>query len=279
MLASILPGLRDFRTPFLVGCLWFLGLWLWFGGDVLLPKNHPGNEAMNRLVSLSDLLGPHVTIAAIGVAAYLVGSLLTLEAPPPRPRRVLEETIPREGRRPKNKWKVIVTKTSNPAPPSVRFWLERMLDERKVRPILGEINGEPVENHFNAIEAHLQQEFTELIVRMKTHHQSLFNDFDRETSEASLRMSIALPLAMISIVLAFVGSPWWLFGLLGAIIFFYIGIRDYDRAALNVWTALTSNLIESDTVRPTIDELAAINVRELEEQELLDRERRRLGLS
>jgi hypothetical protein len=77
MLASLLPGLRDVRTPLTVGYLWLFTAWLVFGEHV--PKSRPsGNGLVAQLFDLGGLLGKVAPIAALSFIAYLLGALLTI---------------------------------------------------------------------------------------------------------------------------------------------------------------------------------------------------------
>ena len=85
MLASILPGLREVRTPLAVGYLWLLNLWLWWGNK--LPRQAPEDSewsAASRIFELSGWLGKGATVAAVSFAAYLLGSLILLPYTPSR---------------------------------------------------------------------------------------------------------------------------------------------------------------------------------------------------
>jgi hypothetical protein len=76
MLASLLPGLRDVRTPLTVGYLWLFILWLWFADK--WPSERPRDDgAIARIFDVQTLLGSSVMIAALSFVAYVLGSLLT----------------------------------------------------------------------------------------------------------------------------------------------------------------------------------------------------------
>src|SRR5690554_6799109 len=80
MLASLLPGLRDVRTPLTVGYLWLVLLYLWFADR--LPHERPdGDGVLSRLFDLSAFVGLSVTLAATSFVAYLVGALTTIPTP------------------------------------------------------------------------------------------------------------------------------------------------------------------------------------------------------
>ena len=75
MLASLLPGLRDLRTPLAVGYLWVVALWLllhdWWPESV-----EAATGPTKFLYELSALLGSAATLAALSFVVYLLGSML-----------------------------------------------------------------------------------------------------------------------------------------------------------------------------------------------------------
>lgn len=75
MLAAILPGLRDLRTPLVAGYLYLLLAWLLLRDSVF--RSAANSEWGQRLSELSNLLGVSATAAAVSFAAYLVGSVLS----------------------------------------------------------------------------------------------------------------------------------------------------------------------------------------------------------
>lgn len=74
MLSTILPGVREIRTPLVTGCLWFAVVWL------ALAPTLRASESTDRLLERTRLLDlPQPLLNAAGlVVAYLVGSLLTV---------------------------------------------------------------------------------------------------------------------------------------------------------------------------------------------------------
>src|SRR5690242_12607993 len=77
MLSSLLPGLRDVRTPLMVGYSWLLIGWLIFAGK--LPSHRaPGKGAIAHLLDLSKLVGCSATLVPLSVVAYIVGAILTI---------------------------------------------------------------------------------------------------------------------------------------------------------------------------------------------------------
>ncbi|MCC2307689.1 hypothetical protein [Cellulomonas chengniuliangii] len=88
-LSAVLPGLRDFRTPFVVGCLWLL-----VGQISAAPAVQylATSEPIQRVGALVDDWPQGFRFGAMGFVAYLVG-LLALGV-----GEWLERRLPRKGR-------------------------------------------------------------------------------------------------------------------------------------------------------------------------------------
>src|SRR5687768_7664884 len=82
MLAGLLPGLRQVRTPLAVGYMWLLVLWLLFADD--LPRNPTDGSLISRVFELGGFFGKAAVVATLSFVAYLIGSLI-----PINPHRVL----------------------------------------------------------------------------------------------------------------------------------------------------------------------------------------------
>jgi hypothetical protein len=76
MLANLLPGIRDIRTPLATGYIWLLMAWLWIPEHLKTaapPSSVPGDIA--RLASYSGRIGVGI---ALSFVAYLIGVLSEL---------------------------------------------------------------------------------------------------------------------------------------------------------------------------------------------------------
>lgn len=78
LLERVVPSLRDFRVPLIVGYAWTLILWLMFGGS--LPSRSQALEDPNSVAGLFtrawEEAGTAGRAAALSVFAYLLGSLV-----------------------------------------------------------------------------------------------------------------------------------------------------------------------------------------------------------
>ncbi|WP_437770641.1 hypothetical protein [Arthrobacter sp. KNU40] len=74
MLAQILPGFRDFRTPLITGALWLTALWVFLGTPV--PKKDDREGIFGLLNQISEYLSPALVLGVLSFSAYLLGVLL-----------------------------------------------------------------------------------------------------------------------------------------------------------------------------------------------------------
>jgi hypothetical protein len=75
MLATLLPGIRDLRTPLATGYLWLVALWLVVHNHV--PKSlHEAHGPLRSLYELGGILGQGALVAAVSFIAYIMGSIL-----------------------------------------------------------------------------------------------------------------------------------------------------------------------------------------------------------
>ncbi|GAA3827631.1 hypothetical protein ACFS5L_30465 [Streptomyces phyllanthi] len=97
VLASLLPGLRDLRTPLTVGYLWLICGWLWFRDALLRRATARGPIA--DLYALDGVLPSATFLAALTFIAYFLGSIVELDAAgarwidPIRPNRASWEAV------------------------------------------------------------------------------------------------------------------------------------------------------------------------------------------
>ncbi|TKV61321.1 hypothetical protein FDO65_06880 [Nakamurella flava] len=74
MLASILPGLRELRTPLATGYIYLVVLWLLIWDKI--PSADQATGVVGAILKLDGLLGTGSLVAALSFIAYVVGSLL-----------------------------------------------------------------------------------------------------------------------------------------------------------------------------------------------------------
>ena len=74
-LSTLLPGLRDLRTPLLVGYAYLLALWIAFSQD--LATGVEWTHFQRIFLPLQQTFGSVFVVASASVVAYLVGVLLS----------------------------------------------------------------------------------------------------------------------------------------------------------------------------------------------------------
>lgn len=79
VLISLLPGFRDFRTPFVTGSLYLFAAWLLCGDEHLIPSAVEADELGQRVSDLRVLFGAGTAIGALALTAQLLGSLLEID--------------------------------------------------------------------------------------------------------------------------------------------------------------------------------------------------------
>jgi hypothetical protein len=77
MFASLLPGLREVRTPLAAGYLWLVGAGLYFHDKI--PARAHATGLWAQLHELSVIVGIGPTLAAVSFVAYLIGSILAID--------------------------------------------------------------------------------------------------------------------------------------------------------------------------------------------------------
>jgi hypothetical protein len=78
LLTSILPGLRDVRTPLACGYMWLIAAWLAFAD--YLPQTRPNAGIAASLWDLGDHVGRAAILTAVTFAAYLIGAILEFDS-------------------------------------------------------------------------------------------------------------------------------------------------------------------------------------------------------
>jgi hypothetical protein len=194
LLTSLLPGLREVRTPLTVGYLYLLLGWLWFADHI--PRHKPkGDGLVARLFELSDIFGPAASVAALTFVAYILGALLTLSFPnvlarshlfligvdARQTRRQLLEVLDAVG--------MSLFEYSQGFSPDERDELERDIERaQRAGP-------------------------ADLRVRLLVANQELYGEYDRLAAEAEFRLNLCLPLIALSITAA--ADVHWAYALVG----------------------------------------------------------------
>jgi hypothetical protein len=220
MLASLLPGLRDLRTPLAVGYFWFFNAWLFFGSS--LQHATPRAEPMvDRFEELQRHLGIGASLAVLSFSAFLVGSLITFSinnvglVP-----RLLPPII--------RKWIRSIWALSR-----TEFELIKFLETRRPKS-----HGEPIQI----------LPVGDLRTRLLIANQDLYGEYDRLDAEATFRINISLPVCALGLILRPV-SIWWTISVTtAALVFLVRGAVQRENAQTVLMRAVLSGVIEHPQV-------------------------------
>ncbi len=188
MLSSLLPGLREVRTPLTCGYVWLVVAWLLVGAEI--PTEKPSSQAMGLLWDLGTHVGKVGVLTAVSFAAFLVGALLEID-----PLRLWR----RGGR---SEW---LNKIRNVLR---RGWLTKV----GVSPVSNQAWRDLEEftadvqfpDHGNAdiidVPSRIMREERQLATRLQATNAELFNRYDRLLAESSFRVNVALPLVVLLVI-------------------------------------------------------------------------------
>jgi hypothetical protein len=179
VLASLLPGLRDVRTPIAVGYLYIVLGWLSFSGQLtaVSKDDSPVPAALRQL--LQGLGGRSAVLAVLSFIAYLVGALLT---------------VPTEGRRVVTIGNRFGIKTGRDTAKSYDEYLndlnDRLTETRRY------LSPEDTAKWMPRPDPSVSQLRAYLLVA----NQQMYGEYDRLAAEGSFRINIAihtLPLVVL----------------------------------------------------------------------------------
>ncbi|MGY1681178.1 hypothetical protein [Geodermatophilus sp. SYSU D01176] len=209
MVASLLPGLRDVRTPLAVGYLWLLVGWFVFGDDV--PRSDPRDGGVvsrtYELVGILGILGVPAAVAGLSFVAYVIGAIVTLPTEGSLATTLLRRLAPGvhgPGPEAEHGPRTLLQRLFSSADElGTRRAFERRLVTigegvaelpADVRRRVGFRDGPPVE----AFEPPL----TDLRARLLAMNQEMYGEYDRYAAEASFRLNVVPPLLALGAVVA-----------------------------------------------------------------------------
>lgn len=250
MLASLLPGLRDVRTPLTVGYLWLTISWIWFRG--FIPARAPTQDGfLRRLFDLSAFVGSAATLAALSFLAYLLGALLTIPTEG-RLGNVLSRATPLTpgAKQTRDEYVDLLATAASQLGTRIRsgdlppgkdsydyerlqieaFWAEREDDEPE---------------NWQAAQQKLAQVNDDLRPRLLVQNAELYGEYDRLAAESAFRINVCPPLAALATTAAL--QLWWGWALVGALavgVLFLQGVGRASRSASVLRRAVISGEIE-----------------------------------
>lgn len=262
VLAQILPGFRDFRTPLVTGYVWLIILWILVGMPI--PSKDEKTGILGLINSSEAYLTPAAYLAVISFAAYMIGILLTIDfsqatALVHKYGFRIEWTLNEKGKsRPHVIWhkadtayrkalnrkseatltKVLwaamrrvelrdvpwttVYRTYNLMIPSQEVYDERsqeLYGDGGEPELKRRLRKEGLREAALLLYSEMDDEISTLATQLQEKSKELFSSYDRERSEAEFRLSLAIPIAVLSIqalVLSFAGGQ--AMGVVGAVL-------------------------------------------------------------
>jgi hypothetical protein len=275
MLASLLPGLRDVRTPLATGYLWLVALWLVLHEHV--PKSvEEASGPIKSLFELGALLGATVLLAALSFIAYLIGTMLR-----PNPsqndfglvylaRNFGFPRLLRLRRASNERWKsapILNFGMSRSAVLQLSTFIETRIREAELplsnadhANILGighdvadQLNWSPLKKYLDQ----LVSDFPAVGIQLQAKNRDFWDTYDRHSAEAEFRFSIAPPIIlMITIWVIQSGNLWWLLMFIVPFSLGYLGLAQYLRANSTLVQAVILKMVEPPTLE-RLDEYIA----------------------
>ncbi|NHC13133.1 hypothetical protein [Motilibacter deserti] len=276
MLANLLPGLRDFRTPLAAGYTLAITLWLLLEERVPREERAPG--ALRRLYELADIAGRPILVAFFSFCCYLLGSLLVVRKPPAftlfglarflpdvlfvqRGRahflnRLLSGADKDEARATVVANRMLLGRPRHLAAGALALGGAARVDTETADVLRAAAAGRAdVDSERllivirDVLLAAIIEEREILQSRLLARSKDLWSEYDRHQSEAELRLTLVAPLAFLALVLAGILTPWALFGLLLVVLLYRQGVARY-RAGQDV---VLASLLAGEISAPAMD--------------------------
>lgn len=228
MIAQMLPGFRDVRTPLITGYLWLASAWILLGMPV--PTGTETTGILGSINALAKLLSPAVLAITLSFIAYV---LVVLASPDAerflRPGRLAVRVIEYMAKLVSKSWfKFILTprmisrlaRESGSSHPSLSHYSESALygfvvsqiekhrSSKDFGPLLQKYPWvDPKDPRSRARLAQLMhkeivEEALDPTASLLAADEKLYNNFDRTRSEAEFRFCIMLPLMAIALTSA-----------------------------------------------------------------------------
>lgn len=269
MLANLLPGFRDLRTPLVAGYAWLACVWLILAPDV--PESRPAGGLSAGVWDLAHLVGRPGSLAAVSVVAFLAGALLQVGTRPlafAGRTLVRGSTVERLGARHKaniDRWvrgKLArfgsCENWSEPLqfaedlPLGLQGHMDQRVDALKSdgsRPNYDAIDDAYIESIVEGV----YEERAALTTRLQLERQPVYDDYDRLSAEASFRGSLVGPIALAIVAAAAIEAWPYLFLLpVPLSLAWQAAVRQLEADA-KLWGALLGDYIESPTMQKVLE--------------------------
>jgi hypothetical protein len=295
MLASLLPGLRDLRTPLATGYLWVIVLWLLLHDR--LPKSiDAATGPVKSLYELGGLLGRSALLAALSFVAYLLGSMLLLNL---RTNFSKFRAIParfslgQSGRLLKHFFTFALMVVNRGQIPSIfrqltTFLETRLretaqhLDDKDHRSVLG-YSDRPLPDYRGDFRDALPSFYAGRIVedlptvgiQLQPKNRDFWDTYDRQNAEAQFRFGVAPPITLIIIIVAWQSQNlWWLFLLVAPIYLLILGVGHSARATSTLVQAVVLKMVEPPVLERLREQIAKRQELDQQRQEAMEKRQR-----
>lgn len=258
MLASLLPGLRDVRTPLTVGYMWLAFLWM-IGAGAILDEIRASESYTSHLLDTVSGFGSVAVVGVISLAAYLIGILLTVNSD----NRVVSRmssiyfTFARWSRRDVAtdfEYRRVVEDQFATADEIVQAH-HHQENERSAKSKNGfaaKLSNDIFLMHTRIERLARGGDQGYLRPRLLIANQELYSEYDRLSAEATFRINVPLPLVVLTTVFS-TDLGWWLLplGFSVAVSLLISGLHRLNEAETTIRRAVLDDLI----VHPLTDSL------------------------
>jgi hypothetical protein len=277
MLASLLPGLRDLRTPLTTGYLWLIFLWLWFHDD--FPTTEvAASGPLRSLFEVGTLVGATAALAAVSVFAYVVGSVIVVRIPwnifwgssnlDAASTPIFERSI--------TFYSAILAVISRPFRAQLKRLAEQLaaivahkFDESAGGALPGDYRAALGVAHPSTdppTSVRDQDAFAEAIkgdlpavgIQLQARNRDLWDTFDRARAESEFRSGLVLPLAAITIVVVTQSNLLWLLLLVVPVVLLEVAVGKSIEATDTLVQAIALKIVEP-SIFVRLDEIIARN--------------------
>lgn len=249
MLSALLPGVREFRTPLVVGLLWAVSAWLVVGG--LATDSIRDADLADRFADLH--LPVAAGLSALLLAAYILGSLLVVRKSPIGWLMALSSS---SSASPSRHWTEVETWLTN------RFLVLAESDRIPVMWGFGTITAamkgfegfydrttlgndgtqEQLKEHFRAS---VLEEEPAVEVRIQMKFPELYSEIDRIRGEGELRLSLFWPLVTLALTFGCAWTWWTLLTIPVALILWADGSNRMRQAIQKTWAPVVAGEVKT----------------------------------
>ncbi|MFF4104347.1 hypothetical protein [Streptomyces sp. NPDC001903] len=223
MLASLLPGIRELRTPLATGYLYLLTLFLIVAGSI--PTRAEAHEPLSLLYNVVEWMGKPAAFAAGTFVAYLLGSVLEVHAITVSralwalrkrywlpDRRKLNHVL--ESQAGRSQWRDLPGDRPHDNPFLHLMAAQEALTKSAVDTLAAycaDRLGRPVRSSRTFAEAlaPLIGDLPQLRTRLHAASKDLYGDYDRLAAEADLKVNVGAAAIVLSVLAAIQVEPWW----------------------------------------------------------------------